>query len=741
MVKAKRSQSARPQVSLVGVLLFGLVAVLLWIGSQTLEGESRPVRLPALEQHRQPFSGDLVDELASLAKQEEAPVLLRASSQTLGSLPEDGESPESFCRVKLRVVDASGVSIAGAEVRHGRAYGPAMAAAETRTGLDGSWSADVSRQEGLSWWGVEVAAVGYQPASLVVPFLPASSLELGLLRLEPSRQLTGRVIDRFGVAVPGARVDAVAVRRSVSHSEVRSASSTVVTDARGQFALELSPIPENYDVRLVAWHAVLGGPFEHDLGDQAELSMDPVDVQLGDLVPLRGLVLGSDGRALAGAVVTPTASYRYVLDAVTTGSDGRFELPVAAGRKIRLDAAIPGFIPLDSEPPTVRAPFDEVLIEMIGESELTVVALDSTTGEPLDEFVVSFCSLTEGFSRCHEAQGASGVATLGGLPPGLWSDMKISSSGYYQAEVSLLSVAEFESVGPLTVRLEAHSKGSWVTGRVLSSVGGMVTGAVVHAYSKNGAQGDPIASAKSDAEGSYVLEGLTSGPFILVAVSGDGQTSAPLSGSASEQGWHGVDLVLREPAVLEGRAWSAPGQVAGGALVRLLAEKSDAVSSRQSAVAVSDENGHFTLAVSPGRYRLKAWFGAESLSGGAVAPPIRLELEEGEQRWLDLPLTSRGKAVSGQVRTTKATTGWTVSYRHVGDALSVSDWPVHHVETHKSLVNEHGEYRLEGLPTGRYEAQVLRVDGSLAVEDEVTISPGLEQRLTVDLTVQEQLDS
>lgn len=725
---------ARRAAALAAVALLVLIgALLLWVpGPASVPARDPDIRL-------EPDGGQPTDpaERAPLATYVGASqALTSATPLAPPSPPECSPDPAgdgSTCQLSLRVVDDSGMPIS-ATVAHGPAYVAGQPEAWTSTTAEGLWRSRVPLQGAAQAWQIVARAPGHRPNSLVVPFLPEGALDLGELRLCQALRVEGRVLAAAGGPLPGARVQLLGVRRSVSHSAVRALSDMALSDDQGDFALDVREVTPGYDLMVSAWHADAGGPFEAPLGDPAEGPLEPITLRFGESTSVRGYVARRDGTRLAGVTVSPHLPPQFALADVVTDADGRYAIPLAAGRTVKLTYRGEGLVPLDPEAFSVSAPARDVDLLMVLESTLRLDVRDALDGAPVPSVQVSFCSDSWGYGRCHEASGVDGWLEHRGLPPGTWSRLIVSAQGYQAQGLPDQLVAEGQVVGPLLVRLSPLTAEAVASGQVLGERGRPLSGVVVSAVVTQDGLPDTEASTLSGVDGSFRIGPLPSGELTLLARDDQDRQAEPLTGTLTSSGWHDITLRLEPPVTLDGQAWLSVDQPAAGALLRLAPSGRPGPATPDPLSAVTDDQGRFRLSARPGRYRLSAWMRLPGQAETLESPVRLLELAAGEQRWMDVPLTLRALSVGGRVRADEPTAGWSLTWRHAA-SLFEADWTEVLVEAHQASVGAASDYLLEGVRPGVYEVSIQREDDSLVTVQDVRVETSLEPLVTIDLHV------
>jgi hypothetical protein len=239
-----------------------------------------------------------------------------------------------------------------------------------------------------------------------------------------------------------------------------------------------------------------------------------------------------------------------------------------------------------------------------------------------------------------------------------------------------------------------NSGGSRLAGRILDSTGGPVAGATLSV------RGEVLFQAVSNALGDFVLA-LPAGTYDVNA-SADGYASYTKR-ALSIVGETTVDLMLHPGATVRGVVAQGSQPVAG-AEVRLVAMQAGRLWPSQS--TFSGEQGVFELhGVDPGEYRL---FARKGLLIGR-STPLLLQIAETASITL---LVAEGTTLVGRVMSAD---GKPVS----GARVEIVDGAQMKAAT---FTTGEGRYRLEGLPSGVFDADVA-AEGFATLRTRAAVSP------------------
>lgn len=649
------------------------------------------------------------------------PQLSAAASGYLGTVAElnaraQGEAELVLApagEVRGMLVDLAGQAVKSAEIQ----IAPAGIAKPLATGS--SWSRSSPRgtfrigglKLGQSYW-LRVTATGFVRARFTVPASTGFAQASHRLVLTPGRTGVGRVVDRAGNPVSGARVQSLSSTSFEDAESLLTAPETLVettTDAQGRFGLPELP-PGKVDLYVTAagyaptWVRVAGVPETQESADMGTVVLDAG-------ASIAGRVVGSRREPLAGcevhfipvgpATVFQAQAPKDAGSAVqVTGKMGEFTISdLRLDEAIHLRAQCNGFAPgtLEVTPETAGAP---VIITLKPAARIAGTLRDQD-GKPVPGALVFASHPAEGSPQGKtRLQGGAtradevGHFTLENLDPGRLQ-IKVIAAGYLQwaQEVDLLAG---EPVEALEITLHA---GAVVEGTVSDDQGLPVEGAQVQ-VENNGAAGAfgqmGLPTAVSDDQGQFRLTGVTPGTRAVVA-------RHPAYVAARRQIEVGprldvLELQLRRGMEVSGRVVDGDGSPVAGAEVSLLATDG----ALASAPAVSSTEGAFRFnGIAPGTYRL---LGEKTGFGTAQAP---LELQGGNAPVPEVQLVlSPGGAIAGRIL------GLTQEQlQHVSVWASAAGWP-----GRAGRVEHDGHYRVSSVAPGEWtvtaHSPILRRDAS-----------------------------
>lgn len=441
------------------------------------------------------------------------------------------------------------------------------------------------------------------------------------LELSVPRTLSGTVV-REGAPVAGATVKLEGMHRKRS----------VVTDAQGAFQVE----------RLRPGHYELAAESGSGLAAASTTISKHEDrtgvvLTLGRGVSVTGLVTDARGSALAGVALA--ISEKEDWRRATSDEQGKFALPVVSEGKHWLWASKRGYLKKTLE---ISSPEANVVLE--ASSVLSGRVVNSVGGRLVTPFSVKAWQPRDAGAGDDEFNFERPVAALPGnedsedsTDGGFALDL---NPGRYQLRVSAPPWApvtlEATAPGNLTVTLKPGAK---VRGRVVDLEGAPAAGARVSC------SGPEFSSrASSDAEGRFVIEGLSAGRYALVASKSEENVqlwTARAEVSVREAETVEVELRPKPGAPIAGVVISAKGEPVPG--VKIMGWNGSTDGGYQpsaTGAATTDAEGHFRLrSLLPGPVTLYATpQGGSNVSARAIAPDEKIIIKLGA-----------GTTVSGRV--------------------------------------------------------------------------------------------
>ena len=494
--------------------------------------------------------------------------------------------------------------------------------------------------------------------------------DLGDVELQPSRPLSGVVLDAGGQPVPGADVVArpaamtamfggedtalrdLRVRMHNSSADLRETRQQ--TDAGGRFLFDgLPDVPLDVtagldDAEPTAAHDVRPGdpPLQLVLADPATLLVRVVDAASGEPLPgasASALRLTSRGE--------PPPRHGGALDMPITVIEGE-QAALAAG----LDPASPGLLwilpvgPLGTRL-VVRAPgharatvvlpgvpsagHDEQRVELPEGARLVGRFVDEQ-GAPLADVIVRMeLAVGDYFGLRPTSEGRSdgdGAFALGELFADSWQ-LTALAEGRATLEQTVEDLVDGHTLD-LGV-LELRAAGS-ITGWVTDGHEAPAAGVTVYASPAAGgatATGDDewsvrndappgTVSTRSDADGRFRIDDLSPGAWSLSAHPGARADATVAAGQETE-----AHLWLREPARVRGRVTDRDGPLEGARVAPVVARWVD-----EDAGASTDGSGEYELSLDAGAVTLLA------RHGGDWSLPVALTVDWDSEHVVDLLL-------------------------------------------------------------------------------------------------------
>jgi len=659
-----------------------------------------------------------------------------------------------------RVVDAGGRPVVGASGRLDADRGgfPRPRSRDPRStfrsGSDGRF--ELKRLAPADGARVTVRHADHQPRTLAGLRLEAGKTRTVRLVLDPGLTLQGVVIDGEDRPVAGVEIvtrPAPGGRRlragRIAPAFDSADSHRVPTGADGRFAVR--------GLAAGAYSLVArGAGFADETAGPVRLEADEppaaVEIRLSPGTAIFGFVRHPDGSGAAGyrvftrgpGVTGPRLDRAEAGD--PTGPDGAFTLgglredetytlvAVGAGGTSRLDG--------------VRAPAQDVEIQVPGLGSVAGRVLDAATGAPVTHFEAAFdLDGPDGPSRggplmaaLRLLRGEAGDGATAGsedgsflledVPAGTGS-VRVRAPGYQPARVGDVLVREGAATEGVDVRM---SRGRSLRGRVSDARTGVgVPDAVVtaeSAASRPGLRaflGPGGPEARTDADGLFEVTGLAPDTYRVTARHtefAEANETVDVHDDAAS-----TEIRLPRGGSVAGVVLSEAGSPVGGAEVSLgapgvagrLLPRGGALGGQ---AAATDEAGRFRFDhLSAGRYSLSA------TAGERGSAPVEVVLQPGEARG-DLVLAlGAGATLIGRVSglPDEERSGVTVTASGPGTYLAAT------------RTDADGSFRLGGAPAGAVDlramtgdfsgarsatAQVLIAEGQALVEVEIVFAPG-----------------
>lgn len=388
-------------------------------------------------------------------------------------------------------------------------------------------------------------------------------------------EIRGKVTDGKGVALRG--------RINATGPDLMYATAEVAPD--GTFAID--------GLRAGSYKLTYAGDDGRTVEQEAKAPVTNVDIALPALTEIRGRVVDSStGAAIRNYTVEFGAKMLEIVDAET------FTLPVPSSEG-RLTVSAEGYVRGAKDlVPEGGKPLDVTIALAPGRAVRGVVTDEK--GTPINDAWVALGDSDDSM----EETAASGEFRL--TAPRAAATLEVRAEGYARREIA---IAAGEQDLQLDVTLSA---GRQVRGHVLTSDGAPVSGATVLA------SGADSQRAKTDESGAFVLRGLGTGVYQLMASRDELQSEETALGEEIPS-----DLVLvMKPSRGAGKIHGVvQGFSSGGWMFGM-------VRSNQGAFAVIGRDGKFVIErAEAGEVELQAT--AQSTSGDATSAPVKVTVIAG----------------------------------------------------------------------------------------------------------------
>lgn len=517
-------------------------------------------------------------------------------------------------------------------------------------------------------------------------------------------------------------------------------------------AVQLQAVPEGSDPR--AWFGPPGDAESHEARTRPDGTWEVEDLAPGryglrveargfaplevpgiELPPGRdradlGTVLLEPGAVLEGRVVddagTPVADARVDArptdrrmgarrspmaggrEPVTSDLDGRFRVEdLVRGQRVEVvvkksgyaEARVPG-VTVPPEPPLV--------IALEAAATLSGVVVDED-GDPVAGASIGIRAQGGGLGGLGGsfASGNSdeeGRFTVQNVPPG---DLvvTVSARGFQTLEKTGLQVERGQDLEDQRFVLEP---GALVAGRVLDASGRPVPEALVQVLQDDSARRlGRFSSASSDADGNYLLEGVSPGPRSFAAEHGDHVRAVrDLEVVAGE---NRLDFRLEAGSRVSGRVVDEGGSPVAGAVIGTSRTGGHLGFGRSD--VTSDDSGAFELeGLEPGTYTLTA-----RKEGYAGATLEDVQVGPAPLSGLELRM-ERGALVTGRLLG--------VELNDLANATVMAGDAGGQRLAAMGTVDYEGRYRVEGLTPGDWTLVASLGEGKAAAIERITLEPG-----------------
>ena len=577
--------------------------------------------------------------------------------------------------------------------------------------------------KGFPYW-VRFAKEGYASGQEELGVLESSQDGLRWVLLRGLRGY-GQVVDEDDRPVVGAEVRLQTQEEQTSWRSRRdfggNREKKATTDAEGRFellGLHPGPIELRASAEGLAPTEVPGIELV-----EGEESVDLGVLVLGPGAVVEGRVVDESEQPLADVRIAlvegqqgmPFAMARYMIGrdspVQNTGTDGKFRFTgLRPGQRLSVVTSLEGYV--DQVVPGITAPLEEPLeIELQLGSRVSGRVLD-TAGAVVKGAQVSLGSVSRRMAYAGPGQSVEsdeeGRFQLAGIEPGTMV-LTAKAGGFKESTLSGLVVPE--GGGALEDVEIVLERGATLRGRLLEADGKGVEEALILVQEAGGVRGGE-GFAKTDGEGAFEVGGLGFGALLVTAHDPKGRQVSETFEMIEDSAW--IELRFEAGFEISGRVVDAAGAPLEGATVQIMEKGGGRRSFLGPTQERSDAGGSFRFtSIAPGVYRVVA------------SHPNTLEGEYEED------VAVRDQSISGleiQLRQ-----GTTLSGQISG--LEYDDMVQVRVRTsgggRGGQVDYEGQYRLEHVPPGEWDAVAILEGSGRQVRQSVRIEEGA-QEVTLD---------
>jgi protocatechuate 3,4-dioxygenase beta subunit len=527
--------------------------------------------------------------------------------------------------------------------------------------------------------------------------------------LDASGVLEGRVVDVNGAPVDGANVVLSRARgrgEETAFSTFWQPRGLATTAGGGNFRIE-KLVPGDYAATATHEGA---GPGQRPTIEIKARQTTRIEIKLSrEGLVLSGRILDVGGGAVGGARLTAHSRLGVgrapIMFAAVASGEGHYRMILPRG-PLGLRVEAEGYAPLtESDLLLVRSMTRD--LRLVPGGRMVGRVVERAGRQPVPGAEVSLTSaLRTDYRQPRDAKAdEAGHFEFSGLEPGNYEVLARKGTLIGAGQIVALAVAQ--TVTDIEIPVDA---GHVVSGRVTDDAGAGLGGVAVNAFRDTPPFGQS-ARTRSNADGSYALEGMLPGNYRLNA-SEEGHGFASVRARVLAADLNNVDLQMPRATRVTGQVVSADGKPVQGARVRARVEarQSSGGMMTSSDSAVTGEDGSFELRrVLPGRLSLSA---QDDQLGMATLGPE--EVKAGEAKVLRLVL-SRGGSITGTVKgedDRPAADVRVMAYLRLESAG---------FSTEQDVSGPDGRYRIANLPPGRVTVSASR--GGRA-----SISFGIEDR-------------
>lgn len=486
------------------------------------------------------------------------------------------------------------------------------------TGLDGRF--EIAGLEPRAY-AVDANQPDYSPNSGRVEISPDADSDDFVIKLSKGGTITGQVRDAQKQPIPNASV-------LLTKVPMGGGPQTATSGPDGRYEFE-KIAPGDY---MVIRAPAAGGPLML-FGGMKQVTVREGETTVYDLdeaakINVTGRVV-KGGQPVANAMLFFSAADPSARDLRQshTDADGRYQIgldtPGAYAVAVNTGGAMfrGGPASITVQVPDQPNPVIDVTMKSAGISGRVV----NGDGKPVSGALIT-ATLVGGTAAAgaERRRGTADQSEMDGtflidsLEPGTYA-ITVAASGYRNADVPQVTIANDSDVPSIDIRLEA---GRTVRGHVLDANGNAIAGAMVMtAPAGSLPAGRDSMPSTSDVNGAFVVTAPADGPIDMTAVAA-GFPPARVVGLQPEDG---ADVLLKapRPGRVRVNVIGADGRAVGGArvLYRAVPDYLGAGFSFMNATPATGNDGSTTVSsLGPGAYELTVTLGTRKATGSATLP-------------------------------------------------------------------------------------------------------------------------